>query len=180
MITLMLDTTCNYLSIGIANDKKIIDRCVEQTNKNQSEIFMVRLEDLLKRNNLKLKDVNEIFLTIGPGSFTGVRLGLAFAKTLAALNDITIKTISTLQALAGKDSKEVFIDARSGQAFYAKYENGSELISPKLVDYNGEFASTENILDTMIEVYENAKKEESIEALSAIYIKDSNATKLND
>lgn len=180
MITLMIDTTCDHLSIGIVKDKKIIDRLVEKTNKNQSEIFMTRVKTMLDDNGLTLQNVKEIYLTIGPGSFTGVRLGLAFAKTVAMLNDIRIRTVSTLFALAGIGEKEVYIDARSGQAFFAKYKDGKEVKSPRLVDYDKEFTSTEHILETMLEVYDIANVVEDIRTLSALYIKDSNATKLND
>lgn len=180
MITLMIDTTCDNLSIGILKNGVIVDRTVEKTNKNQSEIFMTRVQSILSKNDLTLKDINELYLTNGPGSFTGVRLGLAFAKTLAMLNKIQVKTISTLFALAGKSQKDIYLDARSGQAFFASFKDGKQLVLPTLVDYSGEFTSTETILDSMLEVYEHATIEKNVFEISALYIKDSNATKLND
>lgn len=63
-----------------------------QENENHSEYLLFRLDELLTRNTLTIKDINFVSLNLGPGSFTGVRIGVAFAK--AFLMSLNIKAIS--------------------------------------------------------------------------------------
>lgn len=179
MITLLIDTTTTTLSVALLKDKKIISKISESTNRNQSEILAVRIDELLKKENIKLKEVNEIYVTVGPGSFTGVRLGLTFAKTVCQLNNIPLRYIDTLSAMNGKGSNSIYVDARSNQAFYAKFEQGKMNGQIELINYEGSFEMYD-IVEGMIQNYDDAKVTTDIFNINPIYIKDSNAKKLNE
>ena len=84
MYSLYLDTATKYLSIGIAKDYRLIDKVQYEANKRQSEVTIPELKKQLDKLNLSLSDIGEIVITIGPGSFTGVRIGVALILGLSS------------------------------------------------------------------------------------------------
>lgn len=106
MKTLFIDTHGSTLIMTYISDDKIKEIKKSET-KNHSEIAISTLELLLKTCNIDLKELNQIIVVNGPGSFTGVRIGVTIAKTIAYSLNIKIKTITSLEAL-GLSAKEKF------------------------------------------------------------------------
>ena len=148
MLTLAIDTSTNILSIALVRDDEILAHFDEPTKNNQSEILMTRIETLMKHCELKPSDLEKIAVAIGPGSYTGVRVGVTVAKTLAFALAIPIVGISSLQvmmhlflnesgttnATAQKDENDLIvamIDARRGAVFSATYASNGELMIPE-------------------------------------------------
>ena len=98
LISLLLDTHNDKLTIIIYKDDKVLDMISKNDTKNHSEIFMPLLISLLEKNKMSIHDINEIIAIVGPGSFTGIRLGVTVAKTLAYTLNIPIKTLTSLEA----------------------------------------------------------------------------------
>ena len=96
MISLFLDTSTKYLCIGIAKDNKVIYKVQEVALQKQSELTIPYLQKALSEVNLTLNDIDEVVVTIGPGSFTGIRIGMCIAKVLASMKNIPLKAISSL------------------------------------------------------------------------------------
>jgi tRNA threonylcarbamoyladenosine biosynthesis protein TsaB len=97
---------------------------------NHSVTLMPMLEAILIKHNVRLKDINEVIVGIGPGSYTGVRIGVTVAKMIAYLNHIDLYTVSSLALLASSSNhRQVLplIDARRGNAFMALYINDHSL-----------------------------------------------------
>ena len=91
MYSLLIDTHDKLVSYVLYNDGKVVDQVQLESNMRHSEIAMPSLIEILKKNNLEIKDIKEILVVIGPGSFTGVRIGVVIAKTTAYLLNIPIK-----------------------------------------------------------------------------------------
>jgi tRNA threonylcarbamoyladenosine biosynthesis protein TsaB len=96
---------------------------------NHSVTIIPNLEDMLNKENLSLRDLDEIIIGIGPGSYTGVRIGVTVAKMIGYLNNIKVSQVSSLALIASASDKEFivpYIDARRGNAFMAllKQEDG--------------------------------------------------------
>lgn len=123
MLSLCLDTAHKYLVVGLVQDGKIIYRFMEEYWKKQSEMIMPVIDKAIKDCNLKPTDIDEIVLSIGPGSFTGVRIALTIAKVLGSVAAIPIYTLSTLQLYAGLDDALVLLDARSSRAYVGRYKS---------------------------------------------------------
>jgi len=126
MIDLFIDTSLSYIRIALLKNNKILDYVNEKVDKDLSKLFDVKLNDLFSKNNLNYNDVDKIYAVTGPGSFTGIRVGLTFVKILAWSLKKDVIPVSELQVLASTsfDSKYVvpLIDARRGFVYAGLYD----------------------------------------------------------
>ena len=122
---LVIDTATKYIYLSLVIDKEERDYVYQEGINNHSVTIIPLLEEMLKKQNLVLKDINEIIVGIGPGSYTGVRIGVTVAKMIGYLNNIIIKTVSSLALIASASEKEniiPYIDARRKNAFMATFK----------------------------------------------------------
>lgn len=123
-----LDTSSNYLYTAILEDTKVISGIKEKLERDLSRLALFKIEEMFKNNNMDLNDIEKIIVVNGPGSFTGVRIGLTIAKTISWAKKIPIIQISSLEAMAlSSDSKYNYtvpaIDARRNYVFATIYDN---------------------------------------------------------
>lgn len=127
MISLFLDTSYCNLVISIFEGKKEIYHLEEKSNNNLSIRLLPAIEEAFKSSNLEIYQVNKIFVVNGPGSFTGVRIGVTAAKTLAWALGIDIIPISEIELLASfkTDKKYVapLMDARRDAVYAGLYNH---------------------------------------------------------
>lgn len=133
MISLVMDTSNSYLAVGLFKDNMCLEAFQEKGSRRQSEKAIPTLKEVLDRHHIALKDVNKMIITSGPGSYTGVRVAMTIAKTLAAVSDVRIKSVSSLAAYAGMNQALSVIDARGHKVFVGVYENGLPLIKEQVV-----------------------------------------------
>lgn len=133
MISLVMDTSNSYLAVGLFKDNMCLEAFQEKGSRRQSEKAIPSLKEVLDRHHIALKDVNEMIITSGPGSYTGVRVAMTIAKTLAAVSDVRIKSVSSLAAYAGMNQALSVIDARGHKVFVGVYENGLPLIKEQVM-----------------------------------------------
>lgn len=133
MISLVMDTSNSYLAVGLYQDNVCLEAFQEKGSRRQSEKAIPTLKEVLDRHHIALKDVNEMIITSGPGSYTGVRVAMTIAKTLAAVSDVKIKSVSSLATYAGMNQAFSVIDARGHKVFVGVYENGLPLIKEQVV-----------------------------------------------
>lgn len=134
MLSLCMDSAYKNLIIGLYDENGLIDGIAFEAFKKQSETIFVELERLLKKNDLDYKDFDQIVITKGPGSYTGIRIAMTIAKVLSTQMGQTLKTISTMQLYAGKEEKaNVILDARSSRVYAAYLENGKLIEGPKII-----------------------------------------------
>ena len=133
MISLLIDTCTNNVVIGLLKENEIIDQKIDFNDKNLSTNFVPMVDELLKKNNIKPTDVNKIFVSIGPGSFTGIRVGVTFAKVMAWSLNIEIIPFSSLELIASSSSEQIIvplIDARRGYVFGGIYDQNLNVLLP--------------------------------------------------
>ena len=100
MITLYIDTSSSYLYAGIVKDSNLLVEVQEELGHNLSEVALPKIVEMFDKTNLSAKDINKIIVVNGPGSFTGIRVGLTIAKVFAWSLNIPITTITSLEAMA--------------------------------------------------------------------------------
>lgn len=137
MISLFIDTSLSFIRIAIIKNNFLVDSINEKCEKDLSRLFDVRVREILERNNLCFNDINTIYVVNGPGSFTGIRVGLTFAKVLAWSLNINIIPISELCVLASSCDDDFvipLIDARRGFVYSGVYNSKLEnIVSDKYV-----------------------------------------------
>ena len=126
MPILALDTSTLVSSVAIASSEKLIAELILQTKLTHSEVLMPHIEQILAMTKLEKADLTGIAVSIGPGSFTGLRIGLAAAKGMAYALKIPIVGVSTLAALAyhypvPKIYIAPLLDAQKGNVYTALY-----------------------------------------------------------
>lgn len=125
MITLCMDTSHKHLTLVLIQDDKIINKISNECFKQQSESIFPELIHLCDEVNIKPDDIDQVVVTRGPGSYTGVRIAMTVAKVLCATKNIPCYSLSTLQLYSGNHSTCcVLLDARSKRAYFAKYNQG--------------------------------------------------------
>ena len=126
MRILAIDTSTMISTVTISEDDKIIGDFNVNQQKTHSESLVPMIETLLDLLGLSIKDIDLFAISKGPGSFTGLRIGMTVAKTLAQVNNKPIVSISTLKALALNASTDKYtvsmIDARSNRIYGAMYK----------------------------------------------------------
>lgn len=124
MICLALDTSEKNLSIGLDIDGKV-ETLTEPAFLRQSEILVERIDELLKKHKLEATAINRIIVTVGPGSYTGVRIALTVAKVMALASGAELYLASSLEALCPVEGSYLCLDnARGKRSYLGVYVNG--------------------------------------------------------
>lgn len=131
MRTLFIDTSSSDVSIAIVENEKIISKIIKNIP-NQHSIYAVKfVNDVLENSQIDAKDIDNIMVVNGPGSFTGIRIGLTIAKIYGYLLKKDIITVSSLRAMAlSSDAKIVIpvIDAHHDNYYYGVYDMFDNII----------------------------------------------------
>ena len=125
MISFFIDTCTSFVTIALLKDNKLINQKNIVSNRDLSNNLFEYIEQLFKEVAILPKDVKRIYVSIGPGSFTGVRIGLTIAKTYAYSLDIKLVPISSLEIMSSTlegDSISI-IDARRGYVYAGLYDS---------------------------------------------------------
>ena len=124
MYKLVMDTAMDYSYMAILNDNKILYESYILGKNNHSEVMMPTLEKALDENYIKLKDFSEVYIGIGPGSYTGVRIATVIGKMIAVMNNIKLYKFSSLALLSTsvKSESYPFIDCRRGNCYTAHFD----------------------------------------------------------
>lgn len=129
---LYLDTSSSFLYAGIIEDNRLIDSICEEMASDLSKIALLKISNMFTNNNLKPNDIDKILVVNGPGSFTGIRVGITIAKTYAWGLKKDITTVTSLEAMAISSNFEGYkvplIDARRGYVYASIFdENNNEI-----------------------------------------------------
>lgn len=139
---LAIETATLASGVALATVDKLVAEIIVQTKKTHSERLMPHIEQLLELGQVAKEDITAIAVSIGPGSFTGLRIGLATAKALAYVWNVPVIGVSTLAALAYACPAPnslicPLLDAQKGNVYQAVYrwEKGilQEVIPPRVI-----------------------------------------------
>lgn len=126
MLILALDSSAAPASVALLEDGKILSEFYINTKQTHSQTLMPMVESVLKLTNKTLDDVTCMAVSAGPGSFTGVRIGVSCVKGLSMARNIPCAGVSTLRAMA-ENARQLtgivcaVMDARCGQVYNALF-----------------------------------------------------------
>lgn len=132
MKILYIDTSSSYLYTAITEDDSLLCEVKKELGHQLSEDALKEIATMFEKNEISPKDIKKIIVVNGPGSFTGIRIGITIAKVYAWSLNIPITTISSLEAMALSCDKNNYhvplIDARRKYVFGAIYDQNNEVI----------------------------------------------------
>lgn len=134
MLILALDSALDSLGMALVRDGETLAVANERMNRGQAERIAPLAQELAHEAGVKFPAIDRIVVTKGPGSFTGLRVGLAFARGLALSLAKPCIGISTLEALAleeGETGLKAALIETPGALYIALYEDGAERIAPR-------------------------------------------------
>jgi len=137
MRVLALDTSLDACSVAIVDGARTLAAISEKMNKGQAERIAPMVREAAAQARLAFADLDRIAVTTGPGSFTGVRVGLSFARALALALSKPCIGVSSLEALAledGEDGLRAALIETPGASYCALYENAAPLIAPRAIE----------------------------------------------
>jgi len=130
-LILNIDTALDTASVSLAKDGLVLQQAISENQKDHASWLHIAIEELLQKTGHTIKEVEAVAVSIGPGSYTGLRVGLASAKGLCYALNIPLIAINTLTLIAFAAQKEAqsddlicpMIDARRMEVFTALYNS---------------------------------------------------------
>lgn len=148
-LILNIETSTQVCSVSISNNSDVIAFKESKDEKSHAKLLTIFIDELLKENNLTFNDFDAIAVSKGPGSYTGLRIGVSTAKGLCYAKDIPLIAINTLQSMANaiaqknKYSEKAIlvpmIDARRMEVYSAFFDSNANFIrdvKAEIIDEN--------------------------------------------
>ena len=126
MTILAMDTATIVSSVAVATKERVLAELTAETRFTHSETLVVNIEEVLRLADVKREELSAVAVSLGPGSFTGLRIGLAAAKAIAYALSIPLVGVPTLEVLAAAFPSPgavvaPLIDAQKGNAYFSLY-----------------------------------------------------------
>jgi tRNA threonylcarbamoyladenosine biosynthesis protein TsaB len=131
-VTLAIDTVAPRLQLALLRADGSVDTSVDELAQGQAELIFPRIETLLARNGVTYADLTRIAVTTGPGSFTGLRIGLSAARGLGLALNVPVIGVPSLLALSLATTcnvAAVLLDARRNEAYFQTFSGPGIAVS---------------------------------------------------
>ena len=128
MIVLAIDTSTDAVSVAVSNSKQLLASSHVLSDRRHAEQLAPIIKNVCKQADISMSEIDVVGVDVGPGLFTGMRVGIASAKTIAQVLDVPIIGVSSLDILARSVATTdrvvlATIDARRGELYWAMYRN---------------------------------------------------------
>ena len=193
MKILGIDGSGLVASVAVVEDDNLIGEYTTGYKKTHSQTLLPMLDELSKMIELDLNQIDAIAVAAGPGSFTGIRIGMGIAKVLASLNNIKLKAISSLNAFSNPGKHMVILDAKANRVYLGIYNDNVNVIDETVVeidtfkemmkkypDYDVLLDSdlinlkspTIDVIENMNRIAQNVEPIANVDTLVPIYLKE--------
>ena len=134
MFSILLDSSNTSLTVGLAKDDVLLESISYEAWQTQSEHMIPELDKLLDKYSVERNQMSDVVVAIGPGSYTGVRIAITIAKTIAAVLPVKVYAISSLRCQKdGKNPSICVINARSERSYFGVYEDDKVLVEDQIL-----------------------------------------------
>ncbi|MGH2448457.1 MAG: tRNA (adenosine(37)-N6)-threonylcarbamoyltransferase complex dimerization subunit type 1 TsaB [Chloroflexota bacterium] len=132
MALLAIDTSGDEAAVAVAGDDRVLEAAVWTSQGNHSSSLMPAIARLLRTQNIDIDQIDRLVVAIGPGSFSGIRVGLAAGKGLALALSIPLVGVSTLDAIAAEAATAstrvwALMPAGRGRLYAARYDGNEDI-----------------------------------------------------
>lgn len=187
MNILFIDTSSMILTVGTVRGAKVISRSVDAGQKGHTGILLSVIDDVLKKSALDVNDVEAVALVVGPGSFTGIRIGAATATAIAQAVGAKRISVTAFDVLAyNRADVSVAVEAGHGNLYTAKC-SGGKTVSTEFVQAqdakveNYVFKPASDPADVLAAIArEKAEKGEFVSVFEPYYMRKSQAERNRD
>jgi tRNA threonylcarbamoyl adenosine modification protein YeaZ len=190
MKILGINTSGKILSVAVCDDRKILSEITFEANRSHSVDLLPTIKSVLTESGLLLSALDGIAVDIGPGSYTGIRIGIATAKGLAFPDNIPVCGVSSLEAAAVGTKNAIVIKKARGELVYAAiFSDGVRIMPDSIININDfretikkypDFEIIENEIDeSAVKICRAAigKEFTTAENISAAYLEPTKAEK---
>lgn len=181
MNILVIDSSCDSLTIALWSSEKLYSYKSMSARQGHSVMLLPAVDELLKQANISVNDVDCFSAVVGPGSFTGIRVGVATANAFAYANKKPLVSITTFEPFA-YDSKDsvLAIDAKHGNYYVAKSIEGRlsyETVENRPLYENAKVLSVEDVTpESLLAIaLKKAEAGEFVDILKPFYMRASEA-----
>ena len=194
MYTLLLDSSNTSLAVGLAKDNVLLETIIYEAWQEQSEHMIPEIDKLLTKYQVKNEEILDVMVGIGPGSYTGVRIALTIAKTIAVVLNVPVYPVSSLKILkSGNKPSICVINARSNRSYIGVFEGEKTLVNDQIMtndevkqyiaehpnyvvcgasSYLGIEGYISNVLEEMLSLKNSITPMEDSLGLKPVYLKD--------
>lgn len=191
---LLLDSSNTSLTVGLASDNQLVDYVSYEAWQTQSEHMIPEIDAILKKHEINRNDICGVVVSIGPGSYTGVRIALTISKVIGVALNVNVYPVSSLQILKMHKKPSIcLINARSNRSYIGVYEHDKCLLKDCIMTndevkayitehpdyqvcgsckYLGVDAYQSNIAEEMLSLLDTLQPSEDSRALKPVYLKD--------
>lgn len=193
MYSLYLDSSNVDLCVGIASED-VVDFTIYEAWQSQSEYMVQEIDKLLDKHHICREDIKDVTVTIGPGSYTGIRIALTIAKVMCLALNIPLYTLSSLSVLRDLSRPSICImNARSGRSYVGVYHQDKVILKDQIMNnedllnyikdhpdyalcgelkYLGLEGVKSNVILNMIALQNLAEKNDDAINVKPVYLKD--------
>ena len=194
MYTVLLDSSNTKLAVGLAKEGVVLKSTIYEAWQEQSEYMIPELEKIFDAFNVDKSEIDDIVVSIGPGSYTGVRIAITIAKVMALALSIPVYPVSSLWVQKDRKSPSIcLINARSNRSYFGVYQGNRIIEEDKILTneevlqyikehpdyvvcgntkYLGIDGIESNIIEEMISLKPYLKPIENSFSLKPVYMKD--------
>lgn len=134
MVTLAIDTATRTLAVALVQENKVLAEAAEPAAQSHTERLPALLAELSQKSGIARENINLVAVGVGPGAYTGLRVGLMFAKTFARAREIDLVGICTHDVIAPDNYTGIVItDARRKEVYFSTYESGVRIAGPIVI-----------------------------------------------
>lgn len=138
-LLLFIDTSTSNCSVALVENKQIVSAKIERHTRSHAKLLPTFIQSIFEKTGLESKQLDAIVVAVGPGSYTGLRIGMSTAKGMCYALDIPLIALDSLENLAStmltqqEDKEAIYLatlDSRKGEIYYAAMDGNGRLICP--------------------------------------------------
>ncbi len=137
MLLLAFDTATPHVTVALHDGSQVLADSSEVDPRRHGELLAPGIAAVLEEAGVDRRDLTDVAVGVGPGPFTGLRVGLVTARTLAAVLDVQLHGVCSLDVVAGQAARQgvqqpfaVATDARRKEVYWARYADGDRVQGP--------------------------------------------------